>query len=208
MISALVLAAGLSRRMGKAKMLLPWGEKRIITRVVDVLAEAGVDEVIVVTGGHRQRVEAELEGRGVITIYNPVHAQGGMLSSLQTGLRWLIYREEQQKKGKIACQAVLICLGDQPQVNPGVVRGILSTYQATGATLVVPSCQNRRGHPWLAARNLWQEMLNLQPPQTLRDFLNQHADQIHYLEVDDPSVLGDVDTPADYSSLTVPGSEG
>jgi molybdenum cofactor cytidylyltransferase len=56
----------------------------------------------------------------------------------------------------------------------------------------------RRGHPWLVARSLWNELLELQPPQSPRDFLNRHAGEILYVEVDNPSILADLDTPDDY----------
>jgi CTP:molybdopterin cytidylyltransferase MocA len=56
----------------------------------------------------------------------------------------------------------------------------------------------RRGHPWLAARSLWDEILELDPPQTLRDFLNIHAQDIQYIGIDSPSILADMDTPEEY----------
>jgi len=62
----------------------------------------------------------------------------------------------------------------------------------------VPSFQMRRGHPWLVARPLWPEILALKPPESTRDFLAGHAHEIHYVNVDTPSILADLDTPEDY----------
>jgi CTP:molybdopterin cytidylyltransferase MocA len=56
----------------------------------------------------------------------------------------------------------------------------------------------KRGHPWLVTRSLWKEILELRPPSTLRDFLNKYSDAIHYVTVDTPSILADLDTPEDY----------
>jgi molybdenum cofactor cytidylyltransferase len=56
----------------------------------------------------------------------------------------------------------------------------------------------RRGHPWLIARELWEEILQMRPPESMRDFLNAHKDDIFYVDYDSPSILQDLDTPADY----------
>jgi molybdenum cofactor cytidylyltransferase len=95
-------------------------------------------------------------------------------------------------------QATLIGLGDQPQVEERSVRLVCETYSESRARLVVPSFQMRRGHPWLIARSLWNEILVLKPPQSARDFLNRYASEIRYANVDTPSILADLDTPQDY----------
>jgi molybdenum cofactor cytidylyltransferase len=188
MIAAIVLAAGQSRRMGRPKMILPWGSTTVIGRVVSVLAEAGVPETVVVTGGARQEVEAALENTGVRLVHNPDFVEGEMTRSLQIGLESL---------GE-GVEAALVVLGDQPQIEAVVVRRILQEHLDSGASLVVPSFRMRRGHPWLITRSLWAKVLALQPPQTLRDFLQAQAGRIHYCEVTSPSVLMDLDTPDDY----------
>jgi molybdenum cofactor cytidylyltransferase len=188
MIAAVVLAAGLSRRMGRPKMTLPWGETTVIGQVVQVLDQAGVDEIVVVTGGARQQVEAALSGFRVSILFNPRFAEDEMLFSLKTGLSDLGDH----------VKAALVVLGDQPQVQPRVVRAILETYERTGASLIIPSYQMHRGHPWLLDRTLWPSILALQPGRTMRDFIDQQTDQIYYLNVETSSVLNDLDTPEDY----------
>jgi molybdenum cofactor cytidylyltransferase len=96
-------------------------------------------------------------------------------------------------------QAALIGLGDQPQVREDVVRRICSAFAETNAPLVIPSFENRRGHPWLAARSLWDEFLGLPKKTTPRQFLQAHAAKIYYLPVEDDSILRDLDTPEDYA---------
>jgi molybdenum cofactor cytidylyltransferase len=112
-----------------------------------------------------------------------------MLSSIQCGLRDLT----QESIG-----AALIALGDQPQVEESSVRRVCEAFLQTKSPLVVPSYRMRRGHPWLVARTLWNEILGLSPDQTPRNFLNAHAEDIHYVELDSPSILADLDTPEDY----------
>lgn len=188
MITAIILAAGESKRMGQPKMLLPWGNETVLTHVISVFQRAGVDELLIVTGGAKEQVKELVSSLFVKTIYNEEYAEGEMLSSIQCGMRAL----GPQTK------AVLIGLGDQPQVRDGSVRRVCEAFRESRSNLVVPSYQMRRGHPWLAARPLWDELLNLKSPMSPRDFLNKYQAEICYVNVDDPGILADLDTPEDY----------
>lgn len=193
MISAIILAAGQSKRMGQPKMLLPWGGVTVIAQVITMYAAAGVDDILVVTGGAREAVEAIVQECAtkypVRSLYNAAFQEGEMLSSLQCGLRALV------DKGS---GAALIGLGDQPQVEAGSVKKVMDAHRQTGSPLIVPSYQMRRGHPWLVASRFWQELLDLTAGQTPRDFLNRHAHEIFYVDVKSPGVLADLDTPEEY----------
>jgi CTP:molybdopterin cytidylyltransferase MocA len=181
--------------MGRPKLTLPWGQTTVIGRVVTVLAEAGVADIVVVTGGARAGVEAALVGLPARPAYNPQHTADSMMVSLQVGLRALSLAGE----GASMSEAAFVTLGDQPQIEAAVVRGLIDAHHQTGAALAAPSYQRRRGHPWLLGRSLWSEALAAPATLTLRDFLVAHRDQIHYFAVDTPSVLADLDTPADYT---------
>lgn len=187
MITALILAAGQSKRMGQPKMSLPWGEATVLEKVIATFRAAGVDDILAITGGNQEQVK-RLVGDSARTVFNPDYARGEMLSSVQAGLAGL----------KPEVEAVLIGLGDQPQVREGSVRLVMEGYRKSGASIVVPSFQMRRGHPWLVARPHWEQILNMQFPASLRDFLNARADEIHYVEINDDSILQDLDTPEDY----------
>jgi molybdenum cofactor cytidylyltransferase len=195
MISAIVLAAGESKRMGRPKMLLPWGKSTVLQTVITTLQAARVEDILVVTGGAHNQVEA-LVGPAVQTVFNENYAQGEMLSSIQAGLRV-------KMRG---AQAVLIALGDQPQLRAETVEKILDEYQKDNPSLIVPSYKMRRGHPWLIAQELWNEILEMQAPESARVFLNRHAKDIHYIPLDTPTVLQDLDTPEDYSRSLPTGS--
>lgn len=212
MITAIILAAGQSKRMGRPKMLLPWGETTVLEKVIATFKATEIDDILVVTGGERQQVEALVKG-SARTVYNPDYAQGDMLSSVQTGLAEL--RDPSSKSalgndkfdsaltsgfkgGWDEVEAVLIGLGDQPQVEERSVRLVIDEYRTSGGSIVVPSFQMRRGHPWLVTREHWGEILALRSPASLRDFLNTHANEIHYVEVNNDSILQDLDTPEDY----------
>ena len=221
-IAAVILAAGLSRRMGQPKMALPWGDTTVIGQVVRVLAEVGARPLVVVTGGARELVGAALVAAlgeaskraatrasmraatrasmraatraapTMTTVFNPDFANGEMLASLQVGIRAL----------PDSVEACLVALGDQPQIEVGVVKTILETYLQTGGTLWAPSFHMRRGHPWLIQRALWPDLLSMTSPATVRDFLNRHSAAIQYVAVDRDSILQDLDTPEDYDQWT------
>jgi molybdenum cofactor cytidylyltransferase len=188
MISAIILAAGQSKRMGQPKMLLPWGKTTVIEHVIMTFLRAGIEDVIVVTGGAREQIEKAISQYPIRKIHNNDYAAGEMLSSIQCALRAM--------PGQ--AQAALIGLGDQPQVEEKNVRLICEEFRDSQSGLVVPSFRMRRGHPWLVTRPLWDEILELKPPESPRDFLNRHADDIHYVNVDTQTVLADLDTPEDY----------
>jgi len=188
MISAIILAAGQSKRMGQPKMLLPWGKVTVIEHVIATFLNAGIEDVLIVTGAAHDLVEKATRQYPVQRIYNSGYTTGEMLSSLQCGLRALSDQ----------AQAALIGLGDQPQVQERTVRLVCETYLESKSRLVVPSFQMRRGHPWLVTPPLWDELLQMQPSESPRGFLNRHADEIRYVEVDTASILADLDTPEDY----------
>ncbi len=193
-ISAILLAAGLSSRMGQPKLLLPWGNTTVLGQVISAFTAAGVEDLVVVTGAAHEQIEGVVTDMSnkfpVRSIFNPGYSQGEMLSSIQVGLA--------AQNPHIL--AALIGLGDQPQVLEETVRGICSAFVRTNAPLVIPSFQNRRGHPWLAARVLWSSLLALPATTTARQFLNTYTGQVEYITAD-RTILQDLDTPADYARL-------
>ncbi len=178
--------------MGEPKLILPWGNKTVLGQVVATLAAAGVEDILVVTGGARWQIEGLItqlaQKYPVRAIYNPDHEHGGMLSSIQAGLAGLDSRSS----------AALIGLGDQPQAHEETVRRILSAFVQRESPLVIPSYKGRRGHPWLVSRSLWPEILALpNSTTTARHFLDAHSEQIEYVMADE-SILKDLDTPKEY----------
>ena len=189
MISAIILAAGQSKRMGQQKMLMSWGQTTVIGKVINTLMEGGVNDIHLVTGGTDAQLKAALIVKDIKYLYNPDYANGEMLTSVQVGLDSM----------EDVTEAVLIVLGDQPQLEVKVVRKIIDSYILTHHKIIVPSFQMHRGHPWLVEKSYWQEILNLHHPATLRDFLKAHSEIIDYVRVESPSILQDLDTQADYS---------
>lgn len=190
-VSAIILAAGKSRRMGQPKMVLPWEETTVLGQVVKVFFEAGIRNLFIVTGGDREIVEHEilrLYNKFPITpVYNPDHEKSGMLSSILAGLNAIPQDVE----------AVMIGLGDQPQVEMATLNNILDQFIQKRQRIIIPSYNHRRGHPILLDSAMVQELKTFNPEYTLREFLNTHQGEISYMTAG-ISVLQDLDTPQDY----------
>jgi molybdenum cofactor cytidylyltransferase len=188
-ISAIVLAAGLSTRMGRPKQLLPYAGHTVIEQIVSVLLAAPVDEVLVVTGHERRAMETALAKWPVRTVFNSNYAQGEMLSSAQTGLR------AAAPEG----QAALLAVGDMPAIEKDVVVRLIQSYRvASDERVYIPSYQMRAGHPVLVPRSYWETILSLPRGDNLRSVLRAKTTHVQWVVVDTPSVLRDMDTPADY----------
>ncbi|MCY4466225.1 MAG: nucleotidyltransferase family protein [Chloroflexi bacterium] len=181
---AIVLAAGLSTRMGENKLLLPWqAGAPIVAHVTRQFLLAGI-ETIVVTGRDAALVRAALAGLSVRCIHNPAFATGGMLSSVQAGLRAL----------PDILAAAFIQPADMPGISMAVIKRLAREYE-TGWS-VAPSHDGRRGHPLLLDRSRWTAMLALDAPAMPREALDKS--RLRLLPVDEPGVLVDVDTPQAY----------
>ncbi len=186
MIRAVVLAAGLSTRMGTQKMLLPFGGDTVIGHVVDQLLASALAQVAVVVGHEGDRVAEALAGRPVHVVVNERYADG-MLSSVRCGLRALG-----------PCEGVLVALGDQPSITTTLVDELVAAYPCCGLGILVPLYEGRRGHPVLFADRYREEVLTNFDDVGLRGLMQAHPDDVAELPVADEAVLSDMDYPEDY----------
>jgi len=188
-VAGLVLAAGRSRRMGSAKLTLPWRDGRtVVEAVVAALRDGGVGRIRVVVGGDRRAVEQALAGSNVEFVENPRFADDEMLGSIQVGLRAMGYDPT----------AALLTPGDLPAIRPATVRALIDAWGESGDAICVPVCEGRRGHPVLLPRRAWPEVLALASGESLRSYLRLHAAELRPVEVPDPGIHADIDSPADY----------
>ncbi|MEZ4666711.1 MAG: selenium cofactor biosynthesis protein YqeC [Anaerolineae bacterium] len=188
-IGAMVLAAGLSKRMGQPKVLLPWSNgKTVVEHIIDQLVLARIPCIWVVTGHRAGEVRKVITDAGVEATHNAEYASGEMLSSVKAGLRAM----------PAHVSAALIVLGDQPQIHPKIITQILAAYAEGKGDIVAPSYRMRRGHPILIDRRYWGEILALPEGGAPRDVIERHKERIAYVMVDTDSVLRDMDTPEAY----------
>ena len=186
-VAAVVLAAGGASRMGELKQQLPVGGQPMVRRVSEAVCAAGLAQVVVVVGAQAEAVTAALAGLPLDVVVNEAWAEG-LSTSLRAGLGAL--RPE--------IQATFVVLADQPALTPGLLRSLVAHYRATGAPLVVPFYQNRRGNPVLVDRRLFAEMQTIEGDRGARVLLARYQDVLEQVDVDDPAVVNDVDTPKEY----------
>jgi molybdenum cofactor cytidylyltransferase len=187
--SAILLAAGQSSRMGAFKPLLPFGNKTVIECCIDYLREGGVERIVVVLGHRADEVRARLENQDVTFALNP-DPNSEMGASIAAGI--------QELPG--SAKATLIALTDHPGVPPAVVKAIIAAW-TNGARLVVPTWQNRGGHPVLVDLSFKPELLTLSSSGGLRALFQNHRREVLRIEVDSPFIARDMDTWDDYRAL-------
>lgn len=187
-VTAVVLAAGASARMGQTKQLLPWGETTVLGRILLNLQASSASDLLVVTGYEAEAVAAEAAVFDVPVCYNPDFATGEMISSLQVAVRGLHPDRA----------AVLVMLADQPQVEPAIIDQLLDAYAESGAALVAPQFNGQRGNPVIIDRSLFPELLALPVGEAPRALLRRHAERLQLVEVGSPAILQDIDNPDQY----------
>ncbi|MCX6566636.1 MAG: nucleotidyltransferase family protein [Candidatus Aminicenantes bacterium] len=179
--------------MGSPKMLLPFGRKKLIEKVVAGVMKFRVDVILVVLGARRGEIERLLRTYPVKPVFNP-NFERGMLSSIQKGLDEL--------PGEV--RAVLVVLGDQPWTPASVVERLVAGFERSGKGIVLPVHRGRRGHPALIDLKYKREIMDLDPAVGLRQLLLRHHDDVLEVPVRTPSVLRDIDRPEDFRKALKP----
>jgi molybdenum cofactor cytidylyltransferase len=199
MISAIVLAAGASSRMGQAKAALPLGQtgETVAARVVRTLLDGGVPEVVVVAGAHIDAVRAAMpahEPRARV-IEHPGWQQG-QLSSLLAGLDAI---------DDPLLEGAMVTLVDVPLVRSTTVAEVIAAWRRTRAPIVRPADGDRHGHPVMFDRSIFADLRAADPNTGAKAVFAIHRDRIVNVEVKDPGAFEDVDTPEDYRRILRPG---
>jgi molybdenum cofactor cytidylyltransferase len=187
MISAILLAAGQSRRMGPQKLLLPFEGQTVIGHIADQVLAAPIERAVVVTANEGEAIRLALAGKPLTFVVNPDSA-GDMLSSVRCGLKTL----------PAECTAAIVILGDQPTIRAALIGEMVQAFHSTRARIVAPSCHGRRGHPVLFSADYFAEVLTQHDGVGLRGLLQAHPRDIAEIEVADTAVLADMDCPEDY----------
>lgn len=200
-ITGILLAAGLSVRMGQPKQLLPFGESTIIETVVDNMLNAKFSKIIVIVGHCAEQIRDTLKDRKVKIVYNPDY-KDGMLTSVQRGVRSLDLKNRQ----RLSADAILkdrcafsLMLVDQPFITSEQINKVIDAYSGTDKGIVLPSYNNRRGHPVIFHNRYADDILALDADSGgVRSLFNVYSDDMHYVSVDTDVVLRDIDSPEDY----------
>ena len=175
--------------MGAFKPLLPFGKKTVIESCIDYLREGGVQTIVVVLGHRADEVRQKLEKHQVTFALNP-DPNSEMGASIAAGVRAL----------PATARATLIALCDHPAVPASVVSTLIDAW-SNGARLVIPTWQNRGGHPVLVDLSLKPELLSLSASGGLKTLFANHSSEVQRIEVDSPFIARDMDTWDDYLTL-------
>lgn len=202
-LCGVILAAGDSTRMGQDKALLPWPPMPAGQPSAGTFLSAAIDslslftELVLVVGGKNASVIAPfLYAAGASLVINP-QPEFGQFSSLQVGLREVLNRGR---------DAAMVTLVDRPPARPETIAKLSQEFRAALGRrnwAVVSQFGNRHGHPIVFGREMIEAFLEAPPTATTRDIEHQHENKIEYLEVDDPAVIANINTPEQYAALQV-----
>ncbi|HEX2644515.1 MAG TPA: nucleotidyltransferase family protein [Thermoanaerobaculia bacterium] len=201
MTAAVLPAAGLSRRMGRPKLLLPFRGRPVVAGVVEALRRAGVGPIVLVTSAERTDIQEWARAAGLLLAVNPA-PERGMLSSIQTGVAALGGGDDLARRREV----LLVAPADLPGLQAATVTELLRRQAESAAPLAVPVAGGRRGHPLAIAPGLIPEIATLDLDVGLRQLLDRHAAEVLEVEVEDPGAVDDVDTPQDYERLLGPST--
>lgn len=201
MIPAVVLAAGRSSRMGRAKATLPLdASDTFLTRIVRTFLDAGVDDVVVVVGHDADAIASAFSASGLPARFVVNHDYDrGQWSSLVAGLGVV------DRPGVLAA---LITLVDVPLVTAETVRAVIACYRNTRAPVVRPTSGNRHGHPLLVDRSLFAELRAADPAEGAKPVIRAHASVAGDIAIADEGAFRDIDTEEDYLEMISDRSSG
>ncbi len=191
-VTGLILAAGKSERMGKPKALLRIFDRTFLEHIVAAVEQSRLQDVKIVLGHQSEDILRVLPSLRERTLINAKY-ESGQLSSIQCGIRSVSQISD----------GVMVFLIDNPVVYPDLINSLLSSFDESSAPLVIPSFQNRRGHPMIFGRELFEELLGGSWKEGAATVVQNHQADIRYLTVDNADVLIDIDTPDDYEENVV-----
>lgn len=189
-MTGLLLAAGLSRRMGRAKLLLPIDGRPVVRHSAERLLASGVAPLYVVVGPESEPVRAALDGLPLEIVVN-AHPETGQASSLVEGIRAL----------PAGTPSVLVALGDQPFVPADVIRDLIYALGGSEAVIAAPRYRDGLGNPVAFAAAVFPELLALAGDRGARRVVERDPARVAFVDVDGP-MPADVDTPEDYARIS------
>ncbi|MBI4084057.1 MAG: nucleotidyltransferase family protein [Candidatus Lambdaproteobacteria bacterium] len=194
MMTAIVLAAGQSTRMGgQNKLLLPFRGTTLIERMVDAVIASGVESTVAVLGHDADRVRPLLENRPVTVAENPAYEEG-MAGSIRAGLR----------AAPAGCDGYMICLTDMPLLEAQDLARLLAAFSGrpAGKDILLASHQGRRGNPVLFAARYREEVAQARGPiGGCKGIVQRYPEQVLAVELGNDHAVWDIDTPEDYQRL-------
>ena len=187
MISAILLGAGESKRMGMDKLSLPWGRSTVFEHCFETLLRSRVQEVVVVFNLRKKGIKNLFLRPRVKIVMNP-HSEKGMSISIRRGLQ-MIHPN---------CQGILIALGDQPYLKTRTINALIRAFGQRKEGIIFPSFRGRMGHPVIFHHKYKKELLSLKGDVGGRSLIERHSEDVRRVPVKSAGVVKDIDTWQDY----------
>ncbi|HEV7668861.1 MAG TPA: nucleotidyltransferase family protein [Thermoanaerobaculia bacterium] len=197
MAIALLPAAGASRRMGRPKLLLPFGTSTVIGSLVASFRTAEIERIIVVAAPGDLPLHDWVRRTGLTLAINP-DPERGMLSSVVAGLAALGGTEALTARH----EALLISPADLPTLQPETIRATLAALSIPGIALAWPTYRGKNGHPLGIAAEAVAGISTLDPAIGLKQLRDRFSGHTIEISVDDPGAVADVDTPEEYARVS------
>jgi len=185
--AALIVAAGMSSRMGSFKPMLNIGSISVAQRVIANFRQAGINKIVMITGFNATMLERHLAGNNIIFLRNENYESTQMFDSVKIGLNYLSDK----------CERLLFTPVDVPLFTSQTVKKLLSS----GAKLACPVCNGLTGHPLLISKELFPTILADSGDGGLKGAVDRCGAELVQISVDDPGTVRDADTPEDFSAL-------
>ncbi len=189
--SAILLAAGESRRMGTVnKLALPVAGQPLLRRTAETLLRAGLQELVAVVGHEQQTARGLLRGLPLRIVFNDNYREGQM-TSVHCGMGALQH----------TCDAVLVCLADQPLLDVGDLRRLTSAFAQCPTSVLVPTYRGERGNPTVLAYAHRRQILAGDRNLGCKRLIRKHPELVTAVEMDNDHLVFDLDTPESYQEL-------
>jgi molybdenum cofactor cytidylyltransferase len=199
-VSAVLLGAGESKRMGRDKLMLPWGKRTVLKQCLDVLLRSETREVVVVVRSRSEDFEGWINKhpafmREKIKVVVNSDYPEGMSSSIRKGLRFV----------DPGSAGVLIALGDQPLLKSNTINGLIHAFVHGGRKIAIPYYHNKRGNPVLFDRGFIRALMRLRGDTGGRSIIENHPVEVLRVRTRSEAVIRDVDTWGEYRKLKATG---
>lgn len=195
MIAGVILAAGMSKRLGQTKQLLKIDGKYLLERVVDTATNSTLSKIYLVLGWHYEQILNSIpqlkHNPKVRILYNPDYARG-IGSSVRCGLT-----AARQKYDH-----VMFLVADQPFLSARLIETMIEKYVQSDRQICIPLCQGQKGNPTIFGANYFDQLLQISGDKGGREIIANNSQGVLYVPVKDPEELFDIDTRTDLEFLS------
>lgn len=186
-LGSVIVAAGMSSRMGKFKPMMNVGSTSMVRRIILTMKSVGVDKIVLVTGNNAEELENHVKDLDIVCIRNVYYEKSQMFDSVKIGLRYLYN----------SCDQILFTPVDVPLFSIDTVRALIESKKK----LARPVCNGKNGHPLLISKELIEQILNYNGTNGLIGALHNCKDKIQGIEVVDEGAICDADTLSSYYEI-------